>query len=329
MVHVHAGFTLARPLRGRGWAAGRILSAVVLSVAAVLAVVVSYVSGAAGVTSYPLALADDVGNRAVLSAEPQRVISLVPSLTEAVCAIGACERLVGVDDYSNYPPEVRSLPRLGGLYNPSVERIVALRPDLVLLSKYGRLPETLRQAGVTVFVFESETLDDVFRNLTTLGLLLDRQAEARRLVDRIQTEMDRVASLVRSRGPSPTVYYEIDPTPYAAGPGSFVGELISRAGGRNIVPAELGLFPRLSPELVIGANPDVIILADAPYGVTPQQLSARPGWSGLKALKQGRVVALSQEQVDILSRPGPRVAEALRLLAAILHPDLHDELNGR
>lgn len=328
MVSMPAGFRPAGSRGGRASAVRRLLSAAVLSVAAVL-VVVSAALGAAGATSYPLTLADDVGNRVTLAAEPQRVVSLVPSLTEAVCAIGACERLVGVDDYSNHPPQVQTLPKLGGLYNPNVERIVALRPDLVLLSKYGRLPETLRQAGVTVFVFESETLEDAFRNLTTLGVLLDRQAEARQVVDRIRAEMDRVASLVRSREPAPTVYYEIDATPYAAGPGSFIGELIARAGGRNVVPAELGLFPRISPELVITADPDVIILADAPYGVTPEQLAARPGWAGLKAVKQGRVVALTQEQVDILSRPGPRVAEALRLLAAILHPDLRDELTPR
>lgn len=292
---------------------------------AVLAVVL-LVSWPGAATTYPLHLADDAGNPVTLAAPPRRVVSLVPSLTEAVCALGACDRLVGVDDYSNYPAEVASLPRLGGVYDPNVERIVALRPDLVLLSKYGRLPEALRQAGVTVFVFESETLEDAFRNLSTLGRLLDREDAAGRLVESLRSEIARVAELAQAAGPAPTVYYEIDPTPYAAGPGSFIGTLLERAGGRNVVPAELGPFPRISPELVIQADPEVIILGDAPWGVTARELAARPGWASLRALRTGRVVELGQEQVDVLSRPGPRIAEAVRLLAALLHPQLRERL---
>jgi len=326
VVSLAASYRLAcpsHPRRTRLPAIGGLLVALALAQALALAP-----APPVAAASYPMELVDDAGNPVRLEAPPQRIVSLVPSLTEAVCALDACDRLVGVDDYSNYPPQVMSLPRLGGLYDPNVERIVALGPDLVLLSKYGRLPQVLRQAGLTVFILESETLEDAFRNLTTLGRLLDREDRATRLVDAIQREMQRIADLVRASGRSPSVYYEIDPTPYAAGPDSFIGALIELAGGRNVVPAHLGLFPRISPELVIQADPDVIVLGDAPYGVTARQLAERPGWAALSALREGRVAELDAAQVDLVSRPGPRVAEAVRLLAALLHPALRDELGA-
>ncbi|MBE3599768.1 MAG: ABC transporter substrate-binding protein [Limnochordaceae bacterium] len=269
-------------------------------------------------TSYPLTAQDALGVTRTLPSEPRRIISLVPSITEDLCAIGACDRLVGVDDYSDYPESVRRLPRLGGVYDPNPERILALEPDLVLLSKYGKLAQTLSQAGVTVFVMETERFEHIFDNIETLGLLLDRQAEARALNERLRAEVSRIAASVAGR-PRPTVYYEIDETPYSVGPDSFIGTLLEKAGGRNVVPASLGTFPKISPELVIAADPDVILLGDAPYGVTPQKLASRPGWSRLRALREGRVVALTQAQVDVLNRPGPRVVEALRFLVEALH----------
>ncbi|NLG68428.1 MAG: ABC transporter substrate-binding protein, partial [Firmicutes bacterium] len=285
-----ASYRLARlsyPRRARSLAIAGLLLALALVQALALAP-----APPVAAASYPTELVDDAGNPVRLEASPQRIVSLVPSLTEAVCALAACDRLVGVDDYSNYPPQVSALPRLGGLYDPNVERIVSLDPDLVLLSKYGRLPQALRQAGLTIFILESETLEDGFRNLRTLGRLLDREERAMRLVESIRQEMQRVAELVRASGRSPSVYYEIDPTPYAAGPDSFIGALIERAGGRNVVPAQLGLFPRSSPELVIQADPEVIVPGDAPYGVTARQLAERPGWAALRALREGQVIAL-------------------------------------
>ncbi|MEW6046257.1 MAG: ABC transporter substrate-binding protein [Bacillota bacterium] len=292
----------------------------------VLLLSLSALAAGAAAAAYPLTLQDDAGRTVTLPAEPVRVVSLVPSLTETVCAIGACDRLIGVDDYSNYPEHVRALPKLGSLYNPVPERIVALKPDLVVLSKYDSVLQVLAQAGLTVFVMRSETFDDIFRNLETLGVLLNEQAQARQVAESLQREMERLEELAHSDPERPAVYYEIDPTPYSAGPDSFIGVMISKAGGRNVVPARLGLFPRISPELVIASDPDVIILGDAPYGETPARVAERPGWAGLAAVKSGRVVALNAAQVDVLNRPGPRSVEALRLLVEILHPALRDEL---
>lgn len=277
-------------------------------------------------SAYPMQLTDDLGRSVVLPAAPRRVVSLVPSISETVCAIGACHVLVGVDDYSDHPAQLAQLPRLGGVYDPRIEATVALEPDLVLASRYGNAYEMLRQAGVPVLVLQVESYDDVFRVMGLLGQALDRRHEARALAERIRDEASRIEEAARSAGGMPSVYYEIDETPYSVGPGSFIGTLLTRAGGRNIVPDGLGLFPRISPELVIAADPDVIILGDGPYGTSVASLRQRPGWAGLRALESGRVVALTQAQVDILSRPGPRVTEALRMLALILHPELAGRL---
>lgn len=266
--------------------------------------------------AFPLTLQDDLGRTVTLKAPPKRIVTMLPSVTETVCALGACDRIVATDDYSDWPEAVKRLPKAGGLYNPNPELIVSLKPDLVLVSKYGRLYETLERAGLTVYVVKTETYEDIFRTVRTLGRLLGLEAQAERLVAQIQKEVyqeEARAAKARSR---PRVYYEIDPTPYTVGPESFIGVLISKARGVNIVPKELGLFPKISPEFVVEKDPEVIV---ATYPNALETIRSRPGWSRIQAVRTGRICVYTGGEDSLLSRPGPRVAQGLRLLVDCFH----------
>lgn len=279
-------------------------------------------------TTYPYTVTDELGREVTLERAPERVVSMIPSHTETVCALNACDTLIAVDAFSDYPAEVADLPRLGsGLTGageaPDIERLVALSPDLVLVSEFGELAGQLSRAGLTVYAGSPQTLEDAYAYFGILGALLDREAEAAALIGRVQGEISAVERLTEALEPV-SVYYELDPTPYSVGPASFIGTLLAKAGGRNIVDASLGDFPQIDPELVVAADPEVIILADAPFGESAETLSARPGWAGLRALRTERVAELSQAESDMAGRPGPRIAEVVRLFANLLHPGLLD-----
>jgi iron complex transport system substrate-binding protein len=270
-------------------------------------------AGASAAPGFPRSIRDDLGRPVVVAAEPRRIVALLPSHTEVLYALGVGDRVVGVDDGSDYPPPVAALPRLGGLYDPHVESIVALAPDLVVASASGPLPERLAGLGLTVWAGAPNSLDDVYRVIDTLGRLTAREAEAEALASRMHREV--LAAEAELQGaPRVRVYDEIDPTPYTVGPASFVGALLAKAGGDNIVPAALGDFPRVSPELVLAQDPEVIL------GVSCEDAARRPGWANLTAVRRGACSRLTPAEQNIVSRPGPRIAEAIRVLARHLHP---------
>lgn len=258
---------------------------------------------------------DDLDRRVVLSDIPQRIVAMIPTHTETVCALGACERLVGVDRFSNYPASVQSLPNLGSAFDADVEAIVALDPDLVLVDEYSGLAEALEPLGIPVYAGTAQTIEDIWEITTDIGDLLGLRTETALLVGRMQGRLDALtASVDRSRRPS--VFVELDATPYSVGPSSYLGSLLERAGLDNIVPVAAGEFPRIDPERVIASDPDVIVLLDAPYGESLASIAVRPGWSALTAIERGSVIEATQAQVDLLTRAGPRVADALELLLA-------------
>ncbi len=279
--------------------------------------------GVAFATTYPLTVTDELGREVTLPREPMRVVSMLPSDTETLCALDACDKLVGVDTFSTYPEEIAGLPKLGGGLTgveggPDLEAIVALQPDLVFVSEYGELAQLLSDAGLTVYAGSPQTVQDTFTFFGVVGELVNRETQAALLAGRVRGEIEAVAALTAEL-PVVSVYYEIDPTPYSVGPESFIGTLLAKAGGETVSPAELGDFPQLDPEFVVAADPDVIILADAP-GESATTLQARPGWAGLSALTSGRVFELNDAQNNIVNQPGPRMADAVRLLASFLHP---------
>lgn len=220
-------------------------------------------------------LVDDRGVRVRLGQLPRRVVSLLPSLTEMVCALGQCQRLVGVDRYSNYPDSVRTLPRVGGGLDPSIEAIVALQPDLVLLATSSAAAGRLQALGIQVVALEPRSYADVRRVLDKIGLLLD-VPDAQGLWREIDAGVNAAAEALPARARNVRVYFEVNSAPYAAGEASFIGETLARLGARNIVPRAMGPFPKINPEFVVRADPDLIMVGDTGFAGMAQ----RPGWSG-------------------------------------------------
>ncbi|MFZ4284921.1 ABC transporter substrate-binding protein [Variovorax sp. HJSM1_2] len=275
---------------------------------------------ALGLLASSLAQAFDItdgrGRVVSLAQPPQRIVSLLPSLTESVCALEQCQRLVGVDRYSNWPAAVRALPQVGGGIDPNIEAIVALKPDVVLLSVSSRASDRLEALGVKVVALEPKSQADVRRVLGTLGEVLDVPAAqgAERLWREIDAGVQAAAQSLPAAARNQRVYFEVSRGPYAAGEASFIGELLQRLGARNVVPAALGPFPRLNPEYVVRANPDLIMIGNR----SMQAMVPYPGWSNLKAVRDKHVCVFGPDESDVVVRPGPRMAEAARIMARCL-----------
>ena len=260
---------------------------------------------------------DDRGQAVVAAQAPQRIVSLLPSLTETVCALGAGDRLVGVDRFSNWPKDItRKLTNVGGGMDPNVEAIVALKPDVVLLANSGRIGQRLEQLGIKTIALEPKTQGDVLRVTQVLAAVLHLPASqgAEALWQRMQQGMQAAAASVPADARGATVYFEVSRGPYVAGPNSFLGELLSSMGMRNVVPANMGPFPRLSPEFVVRAQPDVILMGSN----SMQVADGYPGWGSLRAVREQRICAFNEEESAILVRPGPRMDESAHILARCL-----------
>lgn len=261
-----------------------------------------------------IVLRDDRGAEQRFAAPPARIVSLMPSLTEAVWVLGGGTRLVGVDRHSNWPPALAPLPRLGGLDDAHLEAIVALRPDVVIASTSARALDRLDALGLKVLRLNSDTHADVRRTLELLAQLLGTPAEGARVWAGIEREVAaaraRVPPALRGRA----VYFEVGMGPWAAGRRSFIGETLAALGVGNIVPAEMGPFPKLNPEFVVQAQPAVILGVQRELAT----MAARPGWATLPAVREARLCGFAPEAYDTLVRPGPRLGEAAALIADCL-----------
>ena len=259
---------------------------------------------------------DDAQHKVEIPQRPQRIVSLLPSLTETVCALGQCQRLVAVDRYSNWPESVRRLPRMGGGIDPNIESIVAQKPDLVLLAGSTRGVERLQALGITVLRLEPRTHADVQRVLLTVAEVLGLpRAEADRVWREIDAGVQSAAQSLASQARQQRVYFEVSPTPYGASESSFIGETLQRMGVRNILPASLGPFPQINPEFVVRAQPDVIMAGDS----SRASMLQRPGWPQMRAMREDRLCVFTPEQADVAVRAGPRMAEGARLMAQCLN----------
>ena len=272
--------------------------------------------GLLSATAQAVTVQDDRLQPVTLTKTPQRIVSLLPSLTETVCALGPCERLVGVDRYSNWPERVKALPRMGGGLDPNIESIVAQKPDLVLLAGSTRGIERMQALGLTVLQLEPRSHADVQRVLRTVALALGLPAkEAERVWREIDAGVQAAAQSLSPKARQQRVYFEVSPTPYGASESSFIGETLQRMGVVNILPAALGPFPQINPEFVVRAQPDVIMAGDS----SRASLLLRPGWSQLRAVREDRLCVFPPEQADIAVRAGPRISEGARLMAQCLN----------
>jgi iron complex transport system substrate-binding protein len=279
-------------------------------------------------TVFPLQITDTLGRDVTIRAQPQRVVSLAPSNTERLFAVGAGSRVVGVTLYDTYPPEAQTRDKVGGFTanSLSVEKIVGLRPDLVLAAGDIQRPviEALARLGMPVVAIEDPRhVDEVYAALRLVGQLMGRQAAAEACVAAIQAHVARVRQKVATLSPEQrvTVFYEVFDTPLmTAGPQTFVGQMLEMAGGINIFADLTGRYMQVSPEEVVRRNPDCILSPGSQRQAwTPVQIKRRPGWGHLAAVKQDCIHFLDEE---LVSRPGPRVAEGLETIARALYPAL-------
>jgi iron complex transport system substrate-binding protein len=272
-----------------------------------------FVSCLQGAARAQVVLRDDRGMVLAWAAPPQRIVSLLPSLTESICALGACASLVGTDSYSNWPAAVQSLPKLGGLDDAQLERIAGLKPDLVLATPGARVIERLEALGIRVMVLRSESHADVRRTLLLLAGLLGRPDAGTLAWARIENEFRDASARVPAALRGKRVFFEVG-APYAAGTSSFIGETLTQLRMDNIVPAELGPFAKLNPEFVVRAQPDIVMAIAREIAAMP----SRPGWAGLRALQDRRTCAFEPDRYEILVRPGPRMGQAAMLIADCL-----------
>lgn len=273
--------------------------------------------------SQAAAVRDAVGRTVEVPPEPRRIVSLAPNLTEMLFALGLGERVAGVTDFCDWPPEVAAKPRIGGVINPSLETIVALRADLVLATADGNRSEDVKRLsalGVAVYTIDTRSIGEVLRSLVTIGELTGRAGRARELAAELERRREAVRERIAGRPPV-SVFVAIDRAPLiSAGDGTFVGEMVTLAGGRNIAGASPIKYPVFSLERLLAEDPDVILDAADPGPVSAPELLARwrslPGATALAAYRRGRMISVGQGS---FFRPGPRIMDSLEQLAAILH----------
>lgn len=261
-----------------------------------------------------ISVVDDRGTTVRLPRVPQRIVTLLPSITESVCVLGACKQLVATDRWSNWPASVQALPKLGGLDDANVELIVAQRPDLVLVAPSSRVAPRLRALGLTVAELDAQDLSQVRNLFRKIAILIGQPQAAEARWQALQSEIDSARDLVPVKARGVRVYFEVGATPYAAGAASFIGQLLTRLGAVNVVPAELGPFPKLNPEFVVRSHPDLIMIA----AEEAEGLAARPGWTRMKAVAGHHVCAIAHADYDLLARPGPRLGQGAAVLARCL-----------
>ena len=271
--------------------------------------------------TYPLVFTDDLGRRVEVREAPARIVSIGPSNTEILFALGAGDRVVGVDSYSDYPPEAAGLPHVGSLLSPAYDAILALEPDVVLVATVPRDHiDRLAALGLTVVVLAASNLDEVYASIERVGAIVDRRAEAAELVRNLRTRQERVAEAVASipAAERPRVFYELWHDPIqSAGPGTFIHELIELAGGTNVAADAPAPWPQFSLEALVARDPQVIVTsAQASYDELRR--GARRQWEGISAVRDGRIHFID---ADILTRPGPRIIDGLEAMAYALHPD--------
>ena len=285
-------------------------------------------SASAAPSAYPLSLTDDAGRTVSLAAAPERIVSLAPSNTEIVCALGACDRLVGVTDFDDYPPEVSAVAKVVVGTQVDFDKVVEADPQLVLAAGNGLTAQTaidrLTELGYPVLVLYPPTLDALYADIELVGRAINASSQAADVLSSMRTRAQAVSEAVSSAD-RPRTFYEVgvfEGTIYTAGAESFLASLIAAAGGDPILGDPLSTSIQLE-DLVV-ADPQLILLGDAAYDptITPASVGARPGWEGMSAVTAGRVVVMAEDPV--ITRPGPRIMDGLEALARAIHPDLFD-----
>ena len=277
----------------------------------------------------PIIVEDDLGNEVVLEEPAQAIISISPSLTEILFGVGAGERLIGRDSNSTYPEAALDAADLGGMWNGiPVEDILALEPDLVLAGEIFSADAIaeLRELGLNVYwQANPDDFEGLYDNIRDIATLTGTEGQAEELIQNLSERVAALDEKLAEVEELPLVFYELDASepanPYTTGAGTHISFVINRAKSRNLGDILEGEWVKISSEELIAQNPDVILLADAPYGITPDSLAERAGWEELKAVQEGEIYPFDP---FILSVPGPRLVDGYEQMAEILHPEIVD-----
>ena len=266
---------------------------------------------------FPVTVTDSNGKQLVFDSPPESIVALAPSFVEVLFAVGAGDAVVAVDQNTDFPPEAATRTKLSG-FEPSVEGIAALEPDLVIIFfDPGGLEEALEGLGIPVlFLASPQSVEGVFDQIELLGRATGHADDAEQLIDGMREGIDAISEKLADIQEGPRVFHEVGPELFSASDEDFVGDLYTILKAQNIATGA-GPFPQLTEEAVIAADPEVIILADVPV-VTPEEVKARPGWDSVSAVQNGRVFAVDP---DLVSRSGPRLVDGLEELARLLYPD--------
>ncbi|MYA20375.1 MAG: ABC transporter substrate-binding protein [Chloroflexi bacterium] len=269
--------------------------------------------------TFPLTVEDSAGTEVTLEAPPERIISYSPGATELLFAIGAGDRVVATDEFSDFPPEAEELPKVA-YSSPDPERALALEPDLLIMASRQREQiEQFRSLGMTVLFLDSaQNIEGVFETVALLGLVTGNEQQAADLVASMRGRIEAVTAALEEVEEGPLVFFELTADLYTVGTDTFVGELLTLAKARNIAEGAASSFPQLSAEAIIDAAPDVVLLADAAWGESYETVCARPGWDAIPACVNERVHGVDG---DLTSRPGPRIVDGLEQIARLLYPD--------
>jgi iron complex transport system substrate-binding protein len=274
-------------------------------------------------TTQPIILTDGLGRQVELAEPALRIVSLTPATTEILFAIGAGSQVVGRDMFSDYPQAALDVTDIGGSWGEyNSEAIVSLEPDLVIAGGINppELVASMENLGLTVyFLANPVTLSELYDNLSILGTLTGHETEAVDLSAALEARALAVDDALAGVAEKPVVYYELDSTPFTAGPGTFVDQLIARAGGVNFGANMESAWAQVNLEQIVLADPAIIILGDAAYGESPETVAARPGWDVLSAVTNKMIFPFDD---NLVSRPGPRLVDGLEALARLIHPEL-------
>jgi len=280
--------------------------------------------------AFPVTVTDDARRAVTIAKPPQRLISLAPSNTEILFALGLGSKVVAVgSSFDDYPPEAKALPKVAepDVTKPNLEKIVALAPDLILMTGGDPLPleliNRLEGLKLTVLVLYPRDIDGILKDIELIGTATGASKEAKTLTTNLRGRLNAVLAKAKTATSKPKVFYEVDASnparPFTAGPGSFIDAMLTLVGASNVAAGAKSPWAEFSAEELVRQDPEIIILGDANYGVTVDSVQARPGWSTLTAVKKNAIYPIDD---NLVSRPGPRIVDGLEALARIVHPEL-------
>lgn len=275
-------------------------------------------------SGYPLTITDAVGRKVTFDSRPERIVSIAPSVTETLFAVGAGRRVVGVTTADDYPPEVESIEAVGDFRGPNVEKVISLDTDLMFLSfdgaTKGYADDMQEKTKAKVVVLNPKTVEEAISSVGQVARIVGAQEKGRVVEERLRSELKQIEEQVVGE-PEPTVFYEVWGDPLqTAGPGSFIDDTIRLAGGENIAADTKEAYPEYSKETLLQKDPDYYLAARS-SGVDAEEISRRPGYSALEAVKDGHVVVVND---DLVVRPGPRIVDGVREIAEVIHPEAFD-----